>query len=208
MVHKDARYLAAAVQGLIGWEWLISGANKALAGDFPSGLAGTLDDGIKGNPNGWYVAFLKSVVLPHSVFFGYAIEIAEVLAGVALLAGALLFITGVRRRGEPQYRVALTQVIAATLAAFACVVLCVNFHFLMGDGILPGLSPSQPFNEGVNLDTLMPPLSFVILVFNLYTVSAMTGVPLKQFPRRIRLWLRAPFAHARHTTPATAEGAI
>ena len=79
MVHKDARYLAAAVQGLIGWEWLISGANKALAGDFPSGLAGTLDDGIKGNPNGWYVAFLKSVVLPHSVFFGYAIRAERTL---------------------------------------------------------------------------------------------------------------------------------
>ena len=208
MIHKEARYLAAAVQGLIGWEWLVSGSNKVLAGDFPSGLAGTLSDGIKGNPNGWYVAFLKSVILPHSVFFGYAIEIVEVLAGLALLAGALLFITGVRRRGEPQYRMALVQVVAATLASFSCAVLCVNFHFFMGDGILPGLSPSRPFNEGVPLDTLMPPLSFVMLIFNLYTLSYMTGVPLKQFPHRVRMWLRAPFSHSRHSLPATAEGAM
>lgn len=208
MVHKDARYLAAAVQGLIGWEWVVSGANKVLAGDFPDGLANTLNDGIKGNPNGWYVGFLKSFVLPHSVLFGYAIEISETLAGLALLAGALLFITGVRRRGEPQYRLALTQIIAATLAAFACAVLCVNFHFFMGDGLFPGLSPAHPFDEGVKLDTLMPPLSFVLLFFNLRVLSEMTGVPLTQFPHRARMWLSAPFAHSRHSLPATADGAL
>ena len=208
MVHKEARYLAAAVQGLIGWEWLVSGANKVLAGDFPGGLAGNLNDGIKGNPNGWYVGFLKAVALPHSVFFGYTIEIVETLAGLALLAGALLFVTGVRRRGEPQYHLALVQVVAATIAALACAFLCVNFHFFMGDGILPGLSTSRPFNEGVSLDTLMPPLSFVMLFFNLYTLSYMTGVPLKQFPHRMWMWLRAPFSHSRHALPATAGGAV
>jgi thiosulfate dehydrogenase [quinone] large subunit len=208
MVHKDARYLAAAVQGLIGWEWLVSGANKVLSGNFPSGLAGSLRDAIKGNPNGWYAAFLKTVILPHSVFVGYAIEIVEVLTGLALLSGMLLFIGGIRRHGDPQYHLALAQVIAASIAAFACGVLCVNFHFLMGDGVLPGLSASQPFNEGVSLDTLMPPMALVILFFNLYALSAMTGVPLKQFPQRIRMWLRAPFSRTRHTLPATAEGAI
>lgn len=197
MIHKDARYLAAAVQGIIGWEWLVSGANKVLAGDFPSGLAGSLNDSIKSNPNGWYVAFLRDVALPHSVFFGYAIEIVEVLSGLALLAGVLLFIGGIRRRGEPQYRLALAQVVAASLAALACAVLCINFHFFMGDGVLPGLSPSQPFTEGVNLDTLMAPMAIVILFFNLHVLSDMMGIPMRQMPRRFGAWLRAPFAASR-----------
>lgn len=184
MVHKDARYVVAAVQGIIGWEWLTSGANKVFSGTFPSGLAGTLEDGMKTNPNGWYVTFLQRMILPHSVFVGYLIEAAEVLAGLALLSGALVLIGGLRRRGEPQYRLAVAQMVAAALAALACAFLCINFHFFMGDGILPGLQPSRAFNEGIDLDTLMPPMALLILVFNIYAISQMSGVPLPQLLRR------------------------
>lgn len=197
MVHKDARYVVAAVQAILGWEWLVSGANKVLSGTFPAGLAGTLDDGIKGNPNGWYVAFLQDVILPHSVFFGYLIEVAEVLAGLALLSGAVVLIVGIRRRGEPPYRLAVAQLVAASLAALACAFLCVNFHFFMGDGILPGVNPANPFDEGVDLDTLMVPLALLILIFNLYVLSDASGIAIAELPRRTIERVRPIFARVR-----------
>ena len=207
MVHRDARYVAAAVEVIVGWEWLVSGANKVLSGTFPSGLAGTLSDGIKANPNGWYVTFLQAVVLPHSALFGYMIEIAEVLAGLALLSGALVLIGGIRRRGESQYRLAMAQISAATLAALTCAFLCVNFHFFMGDGILPGLNPSQGFNEGIDLDTLMLPMALLILFFNLYVLSDASGVPIMEMPRRAVERVRSPFRHGQPARPTAADSA-
>jgi thiosulfate dehydrogenase [quinone] large subunit len=183
------------VQGILGWEWLVSGANKVLSGTFPSGLGGTLSNGLKDNPNGWYVAFVHNVILTHSVFFGYSIEIAEVLASIALLAGALLLIGGARRRGDPQYRPAIGLVIASTLGALTCAFLCVNFHFFMGDGILPGIDPFHPYSEGVSLDTLMAPMALVTVFFNLHLLSDMTGVPTVERVRRVAVRVRSLLGH-------------
>jgi hypothetical protein len=55
-----------------------------LAGTFPQGLADALNQGIKGNPDGWYVNFLQHIILPHSVFYGYLIEWTELLVGLSL----------------------------------------------------------------------------------------------------------------------------
>jgi thiosulfate dehydrogenase [quinone] large subunit len=176
MLSRDARYVTAGIQGVIAWEWLVSGTNKVLSGAFPQGLANTLENGIKSNPNGWYVAILQQVVIPHSVAFGYAIESTEILIGVALLIGAVLLLGPLRQRGDPQYRLAVVEMMAATLAALACMFLCVNFHFFLGDGIFPGLNTANPFSEGVSLDTLMPPLSLLILVVNVIALGDMMGI--------------------------------
>ena len=64
MLQKSTRYLLAALQAIIGWEWLMSGGDKLLAGTFPQGLGATLANGIDGNPNDWYINFLQSYVLP------------------------------------------------------------------------------------------------------------------------------------------------
>lgn len=58
MLQKSTRYLLAALQAILGWEWLMSGGDKLLAGTFPQGLGATLANGIDSNPNGWYVDFL------------------------------------------------------------------------------------------------------------------------------------------------------
>lgn len=205
MVHRDARYVAAAVQGILGWEWLVSGANKVLSGTFPAGLAGTLSDSMKGNPNGWYVAFLRNVILPHSILFGYLIEVTEALAGLALLSGALVLIGSIPRRGEPQYRLAVAQIVAATIAALACAFLCINFHFFMGDGILPGVNPANPFNEGVDLDTLMPPMALLILIFNLFVLSDASRVPVMELSRRAVEGVRTRFAYRRPVRASAAD---
>ena len=185
MLSRDARYLAAAVQGIVAWEWLVSGANKILSGTFPQGLAGTLRDGIKSNPNGWYVSLLQELVLPHSVAFGYAVEFAEILIGVALLAGTIFLLGPVRHQGDPQYRLAVGEVVAAALASLVCAFLCINFHFFMGAGLFPGIDTAKAFGEGISLDTLMPPISILILCVNIYVLGDMTGRPIPQLLRRI-----------------------
>jgi len=40
MFHKKARLLLVAIQAIPGWEWLMSGGNKLLAGTFPQGPGG------------------------------------------------------------------------------------------------------------------------------------------------------------------------
>lgn len=175
MFSKGTRNLLALIQAIVGYEWLISGANKVLSGQFPQGLAGTLADGLKDNPNGWYVSFLRAVVVPHSVLFGYLIELAEVGIGLALLGGALLLIGHLPTRGERYYRLARFEIGAAAVAAFACVVLCVNFHFFMGDGFLSALNPGAPFDEGIDLDTLLPPIAAIVAVLNTRLLMGMIG---------------------------------
>ncbi len=73
MLNRTARVLLAAIQAIIGWEWLMSGGNKLLSGTFPQGLANVLNTTMKDNPNSWYVAFLQQNVLSHSVSYGYLI---------------------------------------------------------------------------------------------------------------------------------------
>lgn len=190
MFSKGTRTLLALIQAVVGYEWLISGANKVLSGQFPQNLAGTLTDSLKDNPNDWYVSFLRSVVLPHSVFFGYLIELAEVGIGLALLGGALLLIGHLPTRGERYSRLARFEIGAAALAAFACVVLCVNFHFFMGDGLISALNPGNPFDEGIDLDTLLPPIAAIVGVFNTRLLIALIGDEVvRGWFRRLGGWL-------------------
>jgi hypothetical protein len=157
MFSKGTRRLLAVIQAIVGYEWLVSGANEVLSGQFPQRLGGTLADGLKHNPNGWYASFLHAIVLPHSVFFGYLIELGEVGIGLALLGGALLLVGHLPARGERFYRLACFEIGAVSLAAFASVAWCGNFHFFKGDGFVSALNPGDPFDEGVDLDTLLPP---------------------------------------------------
>jgi hypothetical protein len=192
-ISRDARWVAAAVQGVIAWEWLVSGTNKVLLGTFPQGLGAALNEGIQQNPNGWYVSLLRRLVIAHSVAFGFLVEAAEIGIAVALLMGVAVLIGPVHRRGTPQYRLAVGEMAAATVAVVVCAFLCINFHFFMGDGIIPWFDPARAFDEGLTLDTLMPPLSLLILVINVRVLSDMTGMQwsaaLRQAKQRIQLRL-------------------
>jgi thiosulfate dehydrogenase [quinone] large subunit len=190
MLSRDARWIAAAVQLIIAWEWLVSGVNKLLSGTFPQGLASTLNDGVQNNPNGWYVALLQGIIIPNSVAFGYAIEATEILIALALIVGAVVLVGPIRLPGTPQHRLAVGELTAATVAALLCVFLCVNFHFYMGDGIIPWFNSAKPFDEGITLDTLMPPLSVVILVINLWVLTDMTETRFSRYLRRSAQHLR------------------
>jgi thiosulfate dehydrogenase (quinone) large subunit len=205
MMSRDARWIAAAVQVVIAWEWLVSGVNKVLSGTFPQGLASTLKDGAENNPNRWYVAILHDIVIPHSVAFGYAIEITEILIAMALIVGAGVLVSPIRRPGTPQHRLAVGEITAATIASLLCAFLCVNFHFYMGDGIIPWFDPAKPFDEGITLDTLMPPLSVLILFINLWVLADMTETPLAKYVRRGIRHLRSLASDEQSDAPTLVE---
>lgn len=184
MLNRTTRLLLAAIQAIIGWEWLMSGGNKLLSGTFPQGLADALNTGMKGNPNTWYVAFLQQIVLPHSVFYGYLIEWTEVTVGVILLSGALALLGQPRIAGEPQHRLAVAYSIAVAIAAAVGILLNVNFHFWMGGWVIPTFNSTAVYNEGIDLDALLPPLSLVIIIANIALVKELIGGnPLKRSAR-------------------------
>ena len=174
MLHRAARYLLAAIQVIIGWEWITSGTIKVLSGNFPQGLSNTLQQGIAGNPNTWYVTFLQNIVQPNSVSVGYAIEWAEVTIGVVLISGAMLLISRPRMRGEPQHRLVIGFFALTAIVSVLSAILCINFHFWMGKGIIPGIG-ADAVDEGIDLDALIPLFSLVILIANLVLIKLMRG---------------------------------
>lgn len=185
MSQKTPRLLLAAVQAIIGWEWLMSGSNKLLSGTFPQGLADTISSMMKNNPDGWYVSFLQSAILPQSALYGYLIEWTEVIIGVILLGGALIVLGQPRRKGQSQYRLTIAYSSAAIAAALVGAFLTVNFHFLMGGWIFPWFNSSAANGEGIDLDALLPPFELVIVLAQGALLAELTGVSWSQRFQRI-----------------------
>ena len=175
MLNRSSRYLLAAVQAILGWEWLMSGGNKLLAGNFPEGLGSALSNGLKGKPDGWYVNFVQTVILPHSVLFGYLIEISEVFIGFILLGGVLLLLGKPRPSDDAQHSGAVGICVAVMIAAAIAAFQNINFHFWMGGWVLPTFTPRAPYNEGIDLDGLLPPLFLIIIIANYAYIQDLRG---------------------------------
>jgi thiosulfate dehydrogenase (quinone) large subunit len=171
MMGRDARILLAGMQGVVGIEWLVSGFNKVLSGKFPQGLGAELTDRMQSNPNGWYDQLLRGLVVPHSLAFGYLIEYVELATGIALLCGIALLLSRPRPAGATQSRLEVAELAAVAAAALIGAFLTVNFHFLMGDGVIPALAPTRPFDEGIDLDTLLPPFCLIIALANVRLID-------------------------------------
>ena len=148
-------FLAVAI--VIGYEWFISGLVKFVRGDFPSGLAEEL---LKKSPEmaAWYGRFITSAVIPHGVLAGYAIEIAELLAGIALIGGPLVWLLAWDRLSD---RVRSLVLLAMAVAAIGGTFLAINLH-LANAGRHPWLLPLDPNDEGIDLDSVLPALQVVI----------------------------------------------
>jgi thiosulfate dehydrogenase [quinone] large subunit len=169
------------VQVCVGYEWLVSGLTKVVHGDFPAGLAAQLRDMSKAAP-AWYRGFLDRAVIPHAVAFGYAIEVAELLVGVALLV-AVLRLPARGGRSVP---------VATSAALTVGIILALNFALANGSSF--GLRLVQDsFDEGIDLDSLLVGLQFALLVFALAGVRRVRGqVPISNSRSTsfsdIRLW--------------------
>ena len=145
------------VELVIGYEWLISGLDKFVRGDFPAGLADELLKMSVGT-SGWYGGFLKRAVIPNARIFGDAIETSELLAGVALIAGPLIWLFAWDRVSD---RIRRAVLFFTTAAAIGGTFLAINFHFANGASH-PWLIPSAAFDEGIDLDIVLPTIQIVI----------------------------------------------
>lgn len=152
----------AAIQLVAAYEWLVSGLNKVLAGNFPQQLHGIIMDAMHGNPNGWALPILKGVVLPCCSLFGGMVECGEVLVGTVLAGAVLLWALGDR---VP----ALVQRLGTWAAAAACLgaaFMNVNFYIAMG-GTFPAVSPANAANEGVSIDVVLMLVMLALAAANL-----------------------------------------
>ncbi len=145
------------VEMIVGYEWLISGLVKLVRGDFPAGLAATLLEKLPKTP-AWYGSFLTSAIIPNATYFGVAIEIAEFLAGVVLIVGPLIALFAWDTVPHTMRRAVLFFTAVATLGgAF----LAINLH-VANAASHPWLFPDGSFDEGVDLDSVLPALQLVI----------------------------------------------
>ena len=150
------------VQLAIGYEWLISGLTKVIDGGFPQGLAGELQDSSTAAPS-FYKSFLDNAVIPHGQVFGYLVEIGELIGGIALIAAALIWLTRWDRLplGWQQ-----TVLVVTAIASLVGIFMNVNFHLANG-GTHPWLIPPSGFDEGVDLDSLMPAIQLVLVAVSI-----------------------------------------
>lgn len=166
------------IQIFIGYEWFISGLTKIHHGDFPSGLAAELEEKSKGVA-GWYKSFLDGSVIPHATGFGYALEIGELLIGIALVGAALGWLFGWQRlpaRGRAWI------LITTAAAALSGIFMNVNFH-LANDSAHPWLISKGGFDEGVDLDSLMPAIQLVLIGVSLAALRAQLHRDRQRPPR-------------------------
>jgi thiosulfate dehydrogenase [quinone] large subunit len=145
------------VEMIIGYEWLISGLVKVVRGEFPSGLAATLLEKLPRVP-GWYGSFLSGAIIPNAPYFGYAIEIAELLAGVVLLGGPVIALFAWER--VPHWMRKFVLFFTA-VAAIGGAFLAINLH-IANAASHPWFFPGDSFDEGVDLDSVLPAIQLVI----------------------------------------------
>ena len=145
------------VEMIVGYEWLVSGVVKFVRGGFPSGLADELLEKSAGAP-AWYSSLIKSTFIPNAEVFGYLIEVTEVLAGVALLVGPFIWLCAWDRVSD---RVRAAVLFFITGAAIGATFLTINFHLANG-APHPWLIPKSGFDEGIDLDSVLPAIQIVI----------------------------------------------
>ena len=145
------------VEIVIGYEWFISGLVKFVRGGFPAGLADELVEKSEGVAP-WYGRFLESAVIPNADLFGYAIEISELIAGVVLIVGPLIALFAWERVSD---RVRSLVLFLTAVAAIGGAFLAVNLHLANGASH-PWLIPGDAFDEGIDLDSVLPAIQIVI----------------------------------------------
>lgn len=146
------------VQVVVGYEWLMSGLAKALRGGFVSGFASDLRE--RSPSAHWYRRFLEDTVIPSSHFFAYLIIVGELVVGVTFIVAAGLWLWRWERLSLPGRFAVLG---GTALAAVAAIFMNLNFHLANGSSH-PWILPKNGFDEGVDLDSLMPLLEFILLV--------------------------------------------
>lgn len=142
---------------VIGYEWFMSGLVKFVRGDFPAGLADELLAKSEGAP-AWYTGLMNSFIIPIAEPFGYLLETSELLAGIALIAGPLIWLFAWNR---VSHRLRLAVLLSMAVAGIGATFLAINLHLANGASH-PWLIPGDAFDEGIDLDSVLPAIQIVI----------------------------------------------
>jgi hypothetical protein len=164
--HEDS--VRIGLQLLLGYEWWVSGVDKLLVGNFPAMLHGLLAGLVRGGTlPGPFAALLSAWVLPHAAFFGFLVEWAETLAGLALLAAGTLGLLRplVERRLAPSRWLALARRIIDALALGAAAGTCLmGLSFFLLDGApTQWAMPSIAFGGALDTGLLLAIASAILL---------------------------------------------
>ena len=146
-----------AAQALVAYEWLASGATKLLGPWFSAHVPAMLQQGMQGN--GWFITFLRDVVMPRSTPAGAVVTWSETAVGVVLLLSALLWATW------PENRLTPLLARAACLALVATVAMKGADYLMSGTG-LPWTAPMRAFAAGMLLDAVLALIALVLLAAN------------------------------------------
>lgn len=153
------RLLAPLVLLVIAYEWLVSGFDKVLSGNFAGDLGHEMSSALGNMQYTFYASLLKHLVLPHAALFGVVVEAAELIAGLALVYVAIaLFRNKVTR---------VTLHVGAWVSVLSALMV-LNFFFYQGGSMF--VNTSDPFDEGI-------PIDFVLFLMQaLISVSFFAGL--------------------------------
>lgn len=173
------RWGVALVEAVLGYLWLVSGLNKLLNPRFRPGLAQVLHGQLKGNPNHWWVALVKGLVLPHAQFWAAVVQAGELLVALSYAAGVVLWLSGQFPHSLWTRRVNGVVVLALLGGAL----LTANYYLMAGNTV-PGLNPGAPYQEGLSIDGLATLLALALVAVHLLALRA--RAPLNRHLRRIQ----------------------
>lgn len=133
-------FALAGLQLVIGYQWLVSGVDKILLGDFQTQIGHLLTTQINsGKLPALFAALLQSLVVPNAPIFGYAIMLGETFAGLGLIAAGLFMLARplveAHIKGRPWMIFAMTDRLVtrlAPLAAAGAVLLGLSYYLLDG----------------------------------------------------------------------------
>lgn len=106
------------------------------------------------------------------MLLGYAIETSELLAGIALIAGPLIWIFAWDRISDRGREAALFFM---AVAAIGGTWLAVNLHLANGASH-PWLIPGDSFEEGIDLDSILPAIQIVIAAVSIVLLSRLRRI--------------------------------
>lgn len=144
MKSTSERFLAITALLIIAYEWLISGFDKILSGNFVDSLHHQMMDGIANAQYTFYADWLKKYCMAHCMVIGYIVEFGELAVGLSFL---LLAISVILKVNKPFF--STLGIVTGLIGAF----MTLNFFFYQGGSVF--VNTSDPFDEGIPVDLIL-----------------------------------------------------
>jgi len=155
----------ALVEAILGYEWLLSALNKLMSPSYVRDFSPMLQQmALPGNPHSWWVTFVQHVVLPAAPQWARLVEVGEWGVALGCFTGAVLWASG--RFPSASWTRWLN--LGVLLALAGGVLLTLNYGWMAGTGF-PWINPTDPYDEGVSLDTILTGIGLGLFLLHLLT---------------------------------------